>query len=188
MTGKLILASASPRRQELLRNAGIAFVTCPANIPEIPRPGEDAVGYVRRLAAGKARAVAGDLVLAADTTVELDGHLLEKPADSAEALRMIAALSGRRHLVHTGICLRMPGREIIDHATTAVVFREIPPSERQWYVDSGEPMGKAGGYGIQGLASRFVDRVEGCYFNVVGLPVSLVWNHLRTFRAQPGNE
>jgi septum formation protein len=129
----------------------------------------------------KARAVAAgpsDIVLGADTTVVLDGHVLEKPADAADARRMLGMLSGRRHEVVTGVCLVRGPREIVDAEVTAVEFAAMSDREIDEYVASGEPMDKAGAYAIQGLASRFVRRVEGCYFNIVGLPVSLVWRRL----------
>ena len=122
----------------------------------------------------------GEAILAADTTVDLDGVALEKPVDPGDAVQMLNALSGRTHLVHTGVCLRTADhREVVDVATTEVVFLPLSSGEIAEYVATGDPMDKAGAYGIQGIASRFVERVNGCYFNVMGLPVSLVWRRLR---------
>ena len=181
----LVLASKSPRRQQILRDAGIPFVIRAADIKEEPNPGESAEDYVRRLAEEKAFAVAiapGEVVLGADTTVVVDGHVLEKPRDSADARRMLEMLSGREHAVITGICLRTASRKIVDQAITRVRFVPLTPQELDAYVASGEPMDKAGAYAIQGLAAKFIDRIEGDYFNVVGLPVALVyrrWQELR---------
>jgi septum formation protein len=150
-------------------------------VDETPQGGEGARGYVERLAAAKAlaaEATSDETVLAADTTVTIDGALLGKPADAADARRMISLLSGRRHEVLTGICLRKGNSVITDCATTAVWFHTLSGEEIDEYVASGEPEGKAGAYAIQGLASKFVDRIEGCYFNVMGLPVSLVYRQL----------
>ncbi|MBM3794383.1 MAG: septum formation inhibitor Maf [Acidobacteria bacterium] len=178
----IVLASASPRRAEILSQAGIAFRVQPAHIPEQHRAGESAEDYVRRLAAEKTAAVSqgtGDVVLAADTTVHLHGRILEKPHSPEDALAMLTALSGHTHEVLTGICLRRGERAIVDCAVTRVHFLAVPAAELEAYARSGEPMDKAGAYAIQGQASRFIDRIEGCYFNVVGLPVSLVWRHLQ---------
>ncbi len=177
----LVLASQSPRRSEILRQAGIPFLVRTVEVDEAPRLGETARAYVERLALAKALAVqAGprETVLAADTTVTIDGTLLGKPADAADAQRMIALLSGRRHEVLTGICLRKANSTISDCSTTAVWFQPLSAEEIDEYVATGEPEGKAGAYAIQGLASKFVGRIEGCYFNVMGLPVSLVYRHL----------
>jgi septum formation protein len=135
---------------------------------------------VRRLAEAKAFAVpilAGEVVLGADTVVVTDGQVLEKPSDAADALRMLALLTGREHQVITGICLRSESRKIVDTATTRVRFVQLTPDEMQTYAASAEPMDKAGAYAIQGLASKFIDRIEGDYFNVVGLPVAMVYRH-----------
>ncbi len=183
MISMLVLASKSPRRREILREAGIPFTIRTVEIPEIRRQGEDAGEYVRRLAREKAHAVpaaAGEVILAADTVVVVDGEILEKPAGNADAARMLRRLSGRRHAVLTGICLRKGDAVISDCATTMVAFARLSEEEIAAYVSSGEPADKAGAYGIQGLASKFVEALEGCYFNVVGLPVSLVYKHLRS--------
>jgi len=177
----LVLASQSPRRSEILRQAGIPFIVRPVDVDETPLAGEAARAYVERLALAKALAVTatpGETVLAADTTVTIDGELLGKPADAADARRMLSLLSGRRHEVLTGICLRHGDTTISDCAITAVWFQTLSGDEIDAYVASGEPEGKAGAYAIQGLASKFVARIEGCYFNVMGLPVSLVYRQL----------
>jgi septum formation protein len=182
---RLILASASPRRREILLAAGFEFEVRPASVPEEKRNGESPVEYVRRLAAEKAAAVAAaaeEAVLGADTVVVAGEEVLEKPRDADHAFEMLRRLSGGDHLVVSGICLRHRSKTVVDHATTLVRFRPLSEEEISDYVDSGEPMGKAGGYAIQGLASKFVERVEGCYFNVVGLPVSLVYAHLLAMR------
>ena len=179
----LVLASKSPRRREILGSAGFEFRVQPVDIPEIRLDREDPESYVQRLARSKAAALeigSGDIVLGADTVVVLDHHLLEKPSDEADARRMLRLLSGREHSVITGLCLRSETREIVDSATTRVRFIELTDAEIDSYVASGEPMDKAGAYAIQGLASKFIDRVEGCYFNVVGLPIALVYRHLKT--------
>ena len=176
----LVLASKSPRRQQILRDAGIPFVVRPAGVLETRRASESAVDYVRRLAEEKALAVSlhpGEIVLGADTTVVIDEHVLEKPVDAADAMRMLRLLSGRTHEVITGICLRTAARKIVDVARTHVRLVALAPDEIEAYVASGEPADKAGGYAIQGLASKFIDRIEGDYFNVVGLPVSTVYRH-----------
>jgi septum formation protein len=177
----LVLASRSPRRAEILRQAGIPFTVRIAAVDETPREGESPEGCVQRLAEMKALAVpAGpnETVLGADTTVVIDGEMLGKPVDDADARRMLSALSGRRHEVMTGICLRRPGDAITDWAVTEVWFAPMTEREIDEYVASGEPMDKAGAYAIQGLASKFIEKVEGCYFNVVGLPVALVYRYL----------
>ena len=179
----LILASASPRRAELLRNAGIHFIVDPAHVPEQPLEGEIPVNYAKRLASDKALGVFArhqdEAVLGADTVVVVDDHLLEKPADANDAVRMLRLLSGRTHQVITGVCLVEPGFERTEAEITQVTFSELSDEEIAEYVRSGEPMDKAGAYGIQGIASRWVTRIEGCYFNVVGLPVARVYRLLR---------
>lgn len=184
MKHTLILASASPRRQELLREAGIAFQAHPAHIAEEHKPGEAPLEYVLRLAEEKARAVAcrfpGHYVLGADTTVVAGEHMLEKPTDYADAARMLRLLSGRAHQVITAVSLVTPGGQSDTRAcTTQVFFRELSEQEIQRYIASHEPMDKAGAYAIQGGAAGFADRIEGDYSNVVGLPLSLVTEMLR---------
>jgi septum formation protein len=178
----LVLASKSPRRQQILRDAGIPYVVRSADVPEVRGADESPVDYVRRLAEEKAFAVpmeSGDVILGADTTVVIDDHVLEKPRDAADAVRMIGLLSGREHQVITGICLRTESRKIVDVAITRVHFVPLSRDEIEAYAASGEPMDKAGAYAIQGLASKFIDRIEGDYFNVVGLPVALVHRCLK---------
>jgi septum formation protein len=178
----VVLASNSARRKELLTAAGIPFVVRARGIEEVRRPDEPAVDYVRRLAEVKAFAIpitAGEIVLGADTTVVVEDHILEKPRDEADALRMLQLLSGQEHQVITGICLRTTDVKVIDVAVTKVRFLAMSEQELADYVASGEPIDKAGAYAIQGRASKFIDRIEGCYFNVVGLPISLVYTHLK---------
>jgi len=179
----LILASASPRRHELLDAACIDHVVRPSHIDEIRHDNEPAEVYVQRIAREKALAVPaapGDVVLGADTVVCLKGEVLGKPVDPADAARMLRSLSGRRHSVLTGISLVRGSAIITDVAETRVWFSAISPDEVLQYVATGEPMDKAGAYAIQGYASRFVERIDGCYHNVVGLPVSLVCRHLKS--------
>jgi septum formation protein len=176
----LVLASKSPRRQQILRDAGIPFIIRAANVPEERRPGELPLDYVRRLAEEKACAVPlnpSEVVLGADTVVVVDGQVLEKPSDAGDAMRMLSMLSGREHEVVTGICLRSQTRKIVDVVVTRVRFVPLTPIELEAYVASREPVDKAGAYAIQGLAAKFIDRIEGDYFNVVGLPVALVYRH-----------
>lgn len=190
----LVLASASPRRQELLRNAGVRFVVQPTNIPEVPQPGEAPRAFAERMAREKALTVfrrrPNDFVLGADTIVIVDGEILGKPRDSADAVRMLRVLSGRTHQVLTGVCLVSPrlrtedwrqeaGFEDIRSETTLVTMDPLGDDDIHSYVSTGEPRDKAGAYAIQGKASRWVSRIEGDYFNVVGLPVSLVYKMLR---------
>ena len=180
----LILASASPRRQELLRNAGIEFVVQPANVPEIPRDGEAPRAFAERMAREKALAVfaqrPNDLVLGADTVVVVDGEILGKPRDAADAARMLRLLSGRKHEVITGVCIAGPRLKPENKSETTVVsMNALSDDDIRSYVASGEPMDKAGAYAIQGMASRWIPRIEGDYFNVVGLPVALVWRMLK---------
>jgi len=174
----IILASGSPRRREILTTAGIPFTVKVANIPEQVLPGEAPEDYVQRLATDKAKAVddgSGDVILAADTVVVLGVSILEKPTDADDAKRMLRQLAGREHRVMTGVCLRRPGGQHTAVESTIVRFVDLNDDEIAEYVASGEPMDKAGAYAIQGLASKFIDRVEGCYFNVVGLPIAIVY-------------
>ncbi|HZR27345.1 MAG TPA: Maf family protein [Terriglobales bacterium] len=213
----LVLASASPRRSELLRNAGIAFTVQPAHVDESMLAGEAPEDYAQRLAREKARAIfcrrPQEMVLGADTIVVVDSQVLGKPCDAADAARMLRLLSGRSHRVITGVCLACPpsqsaiygdNRKIQDSELetqnlsgraadmkletvfedvraeiTEVWMRDLSEEEIQEYVASGEPMDKAGAYAIQGIASRWVYRIVGCYFNVVGLPVPLVYTMLK---------
>ena len=174
---RLVLASASPRRRDLL--AGLGF-EIPFDVSDFVETnhGGDPVEAAHANALGKARDVArrhaGKLVLGADTVVILGGRILGKPADAADAARMLDALSGREHEVVTALALVGDGREEVHHNCTRVQFRELRAGEIDTYVASGEPMDKAGAYGIQGLASQFVERIDGCYFNVMGLPLELL--------------
>lgn len=192
---RLLLASASPRRAELLHAAGIDFDVTAANVDESIREGESPASHIRRLAEEKVRTVlplaAGRAVLGADTIVVVDDLILGKPADAADARRMLRRLSGRSHQVMTGVCLayqpsgitRTPGTPSlapwmvqVEVASTAVEFAQLSDQEITDYIGSGEPVDKAGAYAIQGRASRFASRIEGSYSNVVGLPVALVYD------------
>jgi septum formation protein len=199
----LVLASASPRRRELLAQVGYRFEVYPAHIPEDPLPGEDPIVYVTRLAREKAEAVYRELsaaqagkerlrpipgfdgqsplaVLGADTTVTLDNAILGKPEDAADAARILRLLSGRTHRVITGVALvTAKGVEVAAEAT-AVRFLTLSEAEIAGYIASGEPMDKAGAYAIQGRAARWIPRIEGCYFNVMGLPLALVCSLLES--------
>jgi septum formation protein len=184
---KLVLASQSPRRREILERAGFTFAVRIADVPEQPQPGESPVHYVRRLSRAKAEAVhraPGEVVLGADTVVLVDEHILEKPIDAADAARMLNLLSGREHSVLTGICIVGSHRSVGAHEETRVRFMELTGAEIDEYISSGEPMDKAGAYAIQGLASKFIDRIEGDYFNVVGLPISLVYRQLKKLHSE----
>jgi septum formation protein len=178
----LILASASPRRQELLRNAGISFTVRAANIPEIPLAGESPQAYATRLAREKVRAVSqqpsNEFVLGADTIVVVDGEILGKPRDETDAARMLRLLSDRTHEVITGVCL-LGGFEDSRYERTLVSVSALSEEDIRQYVATREPMDKAGAYAIQGVASRWIHKIEGDYFNVVGLPVALVYQMLR---------
>jgi septum formation protein len=174
---RIVLASGSPRRSELLAQLGLTFVVMPTDIDETERPDEDPVSYVRRLAIEKAIAAqvgADDLVIAADTTVDVDGAILAKPVDDNDARRMLGLLSGRTHHVHTGVTVRYRDRVVTDVSTTNVSVVTLSPDWIEWYVSTGEPHGKAGGYAIQGAAAVLVERVEGSVTNVIGLPLALV--------------
>ncbi|MFZ0959513.1 MAG: Maf family protein [Terriglobia bacterium] len=185
---KLILASQSPRRSELLRNAGFDFEVISGGVEEVPpTPGELPEGYAGRAARAKAlpvaaRSPAGSLVLGADTIVTIGGLILGKPSGPSDATRMLRLLSGQTHQVISAICLVRSPEEIValTHETTFVTFRELNGDEIRAYVASREPFDKAGAYAIQGLASKFVTHVSGCYFNVVGLPISLLYEILKT--------
>jgi septum formation protein len=178
----LILASASPRRHELLLAAGIDHVVRPAFISEHRIAGEPPDEFVRRISEAKARAVGAsppDIVLGADTIVCFQDEIFGKPSGDEDAARMLRQLAGADHWVYTGICILSGTRTIADVARTKVSFAELTEDEIREYTRSGEPRDKAGGYAIQGLASKFVRSIEGCYFNVVGLPVPLVYGHLK---------
>jgi len=188
----LILASASPRRKELLTQAGFVFEVRPAHIGEETRAGENAIAYVVRLAREKAQAVFDELgdaeavVLGADTTVEVDGQILGKPEDAADAARMLRLLSGRTHRVMTGVAVVTTRGAEVAAEVTGVRFLTLSEEEIAAYIASGEPMDKAGAYGIQGRAAKWIPRIEGDYFNVVGLPLALVSVMLGTARPAGG--
>jgi len=188
----LVLASASPRRQDLLRSAGIAFVVQVADVDETPLAGESARECAERLAREKALAVwqkrPQDVVLGADTVVVVDETILGKPVDADDAARMLRLISGRVHQVITGVCLVKPGargqgpgasKSETASETTLVTVSALSDDDIRDYVATGEPMDKAGAYAIQGIASRWIPRIEGDYSNVVGLPVALVYRMLR---------
>jgi septum formation protein len=194
MPPSLVLASASPRRADLLRAAGIAFEICSTSVDETRAVRESPRDYVLRVAAAKGRWAAARMIdraiVSADTVVVVDGEVLGKPRDAADAQRMLGMLSGRAHTVLTGVCLTAPGLEPDELEvgakrgggsgtrcaleSTTVEFAALTPGDIDWYVATGEPLDKAGAYAIQGLASRFVMRIDGSYSNVVGLPVALV--------------
>ncbi|MEO8737125.1 MAG: Maf family protein [Edaphobacter sp.] len=179
----LILASASPRRRELLTQAALTFTVESADLNEARLPDEAAAAFVQRLAIEKAQAIwarhrtadsPGDplIVLGADTAVVSDGHILGKPADAADARRMLQLLSGRTHAVLTGLAAVTRKRSISDVEITQVAFNVLTDAEIDDYIATGESLDKAGAYAIQGYAARWIPRIEGCYFNVVGLPIA----------------
>jgi septum formation protein len=170
----VVLASASPRRKQLLDMLRIPVLVHPANVQEIALPGEAPAAYARRLARDKARAVPGQFVLGADTIVVLDGRILEKPVDDADALRMLRGLQGRTHTVITAVCLVALGGERHAIDETDVTFRACSDEFLGDYIATGEPHDKAGAYGIQGWGAALVDRIDGDFFGVMGLPVRLV--------------
>jgi septum formation protein len=179
---RLVLASQSPRRRDLLFHAGLPHNVRPATLNEDVLPGEAPVDYVRRLAREKACAVTcgpDEVVIGADTTVVCEGRILGKPEDEADARRMLRGLSGKRHDVITGVCLRHALTLAVEHEVTGVWFDDLSEADIEDLIRSGETMDKAGAYAIQGRASRYVSRIEGSYSNVVGLPVGLVWRELR---------
>ena len=174
MTRVLTLASQSPRRKQLLEMLGLPIRVVPANIPEAPLPRETPLAYSKRLAREKSRAVPGEFVLGADTIVVLDDHLLEKPADADDAVRMLTMLQGRSHEVISSVALAHSGSEKVLTDITRVTFRAADEAMLRAYVATGEPMDKAGAYGIQGYGAALVERIEGDFFGVMGLPVRLV--------------
>ena len=176
---KLVLASSSGRRRELLAHLGLEFDAVSPDIDETPLQGERPLDLVRRLAIGKSRAVEGDVVLAGDTIVEVDGEILGQPTDADDARRMLRRLSGRTHRVHSGVALRADGQEAVETVTTYVSFVPLTPGALEWYLATGEPFGKAGAYAIQGSGSIFVESVRGSVSNVVGLPLTTVAALLR---------
>ncbi|MFZ3201211.1 MAG: Maf family protein [Candidatus Acidiferrales bacterium] len=191
---KLILASASPRRAEILRNAGFTFEIQPSHVDETRFPGENVEDYVRRLADAKARSAAQHaarkhtqaIVIGADTAVVVAGELLGKPGGVEDAKRMLRLLSGRTHEVLTSLAvLRVPeGSSALYVETTRVTFVELSNQDIDDYIATGEPFDKAGAYGIQGTGGKFVREIEGCYFNVMGLPLSRVWSLVRALESE----
>ncbi len=185
---KLILASKSPRRAEILRAVGWQFESIAANIDETRELDEDAVSYVKRLAKTKAEKihtqVVNGIVLGADTTVVVNGEILEQPQDAEDARRMLHLLNNKWHEVLTGVALVSDGTQdgsvsvLVDHELTRVRFGEMSEAEIDWYISTGEPFGKAGAYGIQGHAALFIEEIKGDYFNIVGLPIRLVYELL----------
>lgn len=179
---KLILASGSPRRAEILTQGGFAFEKRVSEADERLPDGISPAAAVEYLAKQKGTAVqrnAGEVILSADTVVALDGEILGKPADRAEALRMLSALSGRTHSVFTGVYLTDGTRQMLFHEKTDVTFFPLCEAEIQDYIDSGEPMDKAGAYGIQGRGALFVEKISGDYLNVVGLPLAKTAKYLK---------
>ncbi|HEV8203163.1 MAG TPA: Maf family protein [Pyrinomonadaceae bacterium] len=177
---KLVLASGSPRRAEILERAGWPHEVIVAGIDETLLPGEEAAAYVQRLARSKAEKVASGLdhglVLGADTTVVVADQILGQPVDAADARRMLELLNAKWHEVLTGVALvRVGGETGVGYETTRVRFAEMSDEEIDWYISTGEPFGKAGAYGIQGKASLFIEEIEGDYFNIMGLPIRLVY-------------
>jgi septum formation protein len=195
---RLILASSSPRRRELLASTGVAFEVRAPAVDETPREDEPPVAYVERIARAKAMAVdlaEGEVALAADTTVVAGDRLFGKPLDAADARRMLGALAGTIHEVHTAVAVRAGDRLCWDVATTVVTFASVGPEDLDWYVSTGEPLDKAGAYALQGGAGLFVRALDGSPTNVVGLPLALVadllasaGHPLPTFRPIPSEE
>ena len=174
---KVILASASPRRLDLLSQIGVRFEVRVPDIDESPIDGEEPIAYVRRLAIAKADAVAAapdELVIAADTTVDLESIIMGKPSDDRDARSMLRRLSGNTHRVHTGVALRLADREVADVCTTLVTFAALDEATIDWYVATGEPLGKAGSYALQGAGAALVSGVDGSVSNVIGLPLHVV--------------
>jgi septum formation protein len=182
---RLILASASPRRAELLASAGFSFETLSSDVDETPWDGETPLDYALRVAKDKAEAAfarcrnSGTVVLAADTVVVAEGRILGKPADDRDAQTMLKTLSGRVHDVHTGVVVRTDAREVAEVVTTRVRVLPLSDDEIAWYIGSKEPEGKAGAYAIQGRAARFIESIEGSWSNVVGLPIATVYRLLK---------
>lgn len=183
----IILASGSPRRRELLETAGVPFTVCVSDIEEVVEAGLTPAQTVKSLAKQKALAVAKehpkDIVLGADTVVALDGEILGKPADAEDAVAMLTRLSGKCHSVYTGVALVRKGKAFAFATQTKVWFYELTPEEIADYVATGEPLDKAGAYGIQGKGCTLVERIEGDYANVVGLPVAAVYRALKSLEA-----
>ena len=188
---KLILASASPRRRELLASIGLDFEVLPSTVPEVHREGEAPEEYVARLSRDKARALAethpSRWVIAADTTVLLGDQLLEKPVDAADAARMLATIAGQTHIVYTGVTLENAERDYRETRVAESEVRMLPlsPQEIEWYVRTGEPLDKAGAYAVQGIGAMFIESIHGSYTNVVGLPLATLFQMLRRAGIDP---
>ena len=180
---KIVLASQSPRRIELLRSVGLKFEVMPSNVKEESTEKVDSLRFVRDISLRKAKSVwqeaVADLVIAADTIVTMDNEIFGKPKDISDAAAMLNKLSGRIHHVITGFCLLTKNQQIIDHEITKVTFFKLTDEEINAYLASKEYADKAGAYGIQGLASLFVKKIEGCYFNVVGFPIGKFYQRLK---------
>ncbi|MEL6820973.1 MAG: Maf family protein [Calditrichota bacterium] len=180
---KIVLASQSPRRVELLRNIGLSFEIHPAGIDENPKHYHDEIDYARQNASNKARWISdrvnADLIISADTIVAMDGQIFEKPASREEAAATLKRLSNNTHQVISAFCLLTNQTEITDHAVTEVTFNPLSGHEIEAYLNSGEPFDKAGAYGIQGLASIFIKEIKGCYYNVMGFPLAQFYQHLK---------
>lgn len=186
----IILASGSPRRRQLLEQLGLSFTVQSSDVDESVEPGLSPAAMVEQLSLRKGQAVAervgpDSLVLAADTVVALEDAVLGKPQDQAKAVSMLTSLSGKTHQVYTGVTLLGGGRRVTEHETTAVTFRSLSREEIVAYVDTGEPMDKAGAYGIQGYGALLVERLEGDYFNVMGLPLCRLGRMLAAFGVEP---
>ena len=188
---KLVLASSSPRRRELLESIGLAFEVIPSHVPEQHRPGEAPEEYVARLSRDKAAAIVGQhpsrWVIAADTTVLIGDQLLEKPVDRADAARMLAAIAGRTHVVYSGVTLHNgeSGYRDTRVAESDVRMLALSQEDIEWYVATGEPLDKAGAYAVQGIGAMFIDSIHGSYTNVVGLPLALLFQMLRKAGIDP---
>lgn len=188
---RFILASQSPRRRELLASIGLTFEVMPSDVPEVHQPGESPEEYVARLSRDKAAAIAARdeqaWIIAADTTVLLGEELLEKPADDADARRMLATIAGKTHIVYTGVTLQNAARGWRDTRVAESEVRMLPLDARDiaWYVSTGEPLDKAGAYAVQGIGAMFIDSIHGSYTNVVGLPLALLFQMLRRAGIDP---
>jgi septum formation protein len=188
---KFILASASPRRRELLGSIGLDFEVIPSHVPEVRESGEAPEEYVARLSRDKAAAIAGEhpgrWVIAADTTVLLGEQLLEKPVDAADAMRMLGTIAGKTHVVYSGVTLQNLAAGYRDTRVAESEVRMLPLSDRdvEWYVATGEPLDKAGAYAVQGLGAMFIDSIHGSYTNVVGLPLATLFQMLRKAGIDP---
>jgi len=188
---KFILASASPRRRELLASIGLAFDVKPSNVPEVRQEGEAPEEYVARLSRDKANALAAqhpdEWIIAADTTVLLGDELLEKPADAQDAARMLATIAGKTHIVYTGVTLENASRGYRDTRVAESEVRMLPltSTDIEWYVRTGEPLDKAGAYAVQGIGAMFIDSIHGSYTNVVGLPLATLFQMLRKAGIDP---